>query len=133
MFKKSRLHNLLEAKIKKLLAFLLVITFSDVSAQTLPEVNSFSQQQIFSNWVQNRCIGKIADGESLKSDAKVSASAWLEASNVSAELFEEADKAIDNQLKEKIGGSLPGEYQVLKCTLIANSEVINKIYGKGTK
>lgn len=133
MFKKSRLHNLLEAKIKKLLAFLLVITFFDVSAQTLPEVNSFSQQQIFSNWVQNRCIGKITDGESLKSDAKVSASAWLEASNVSAELFEEADKTIDNQLKEKIGGSLPGEYQVLKCTLIANSEVINKIYGKGTR
>jgi len=130
---KSRLHNILEAKIKKLSAFLLVIPFSDVSAQTLPEVNSFSQQQIFSNWVQNRCIGKIADGESLKSDAKVSASAWLEASNVSVELFEEADKTIDNQLKEKIGGSLPGEYHVLKCTLIANSEVINKIYGKGTR
>ncbi len=133
MFKKSRLHNILEAKIKKLLAFLLVITFSNVSAQTLPEVNSFSQQQMFSNWAQNRCIGKIADSESLKNDAKVSASAWLEASNVPAEFFEEADKAIDNQLQEKIGGSLPGEYQILKCTLIANSEAIHKIYGKGTK
>lgn len=118
---------------KTLLAVLLVMTSSIVCSQTLPKVNSFSQQQIFSNWVQNYCIGKIADGESLKSDAKVSASAWLEASNVSAELFEGADKTIDNQLKEKIGGSLPGEYQVLKCTLIANSEVINKIYGKGTK
>jgi len=118
---------------KKLLAFLLITASCVVYAKTLPEVNSFSQQQIFSNWVQNYCIGKIADGESLKSDAKVSASAWLEASNVSAELFEEADKTIDNQLKEKIGGSLPGEYQVLKCTLIANSEVINKIYGKGTR
>ncbi|GAL56523.1 hypothetical protein EV102420_02_01270 [Pseudescherichia vulneris NBRC 102420] len=63
----------------------------------------------------------------------VSAAAWLEASNVSTELFEEADKTIDNQLQEKIGGSLPGEYQVLKCTLIANSEAINKIYDKGTK
>lgn len=118
---------------KKLLAFLLITASYVVYAKTLPEVNSFSQQQVFSNWVQNRCIGKIADGKSLKSDAKVSASAWLEASNVSAELFEEADKTIDNQLKEKIGGSLPGEYQVLKCTLIANSEVINKIYGKGTR
>ena len=118
---------------KTLLAFLLVITSSVVYAQMLRELNSFSQEQIFSNWVQNRCIGKIADGESLKNDAKASASAWFEASNVSAELFEEADKAIDNQLKEKIGGSLPGEYKVLKCTLIANSEAINKIYGKGTK
>ena len=118
---------------KTLLAFLLVMTSSVVCAQTLPEVNSFSQQQMFSNWVQNRCIGKIADSESLKNDAKVSASAWLEASNVPAELFEEADKTIDHQLQEKIGGSLPGEYQVLKCTLIANSEAINNIYGKGTK
>jgi hypothetical protein len=123
----------MEPKMKTLLAVLLVMTSSIVCSQTLPKVNGFSQQQIFSNWVQNRCIGKIADGESLKNDAKASASAWFEASNVSAELFEEADKAIDNQLKEKIGGSLPGEYQVLKCTLIANSEVINKIYGKGTK
>lgn len=127
------LHCAIELKMKKLLAFLLITASCVVYAKTLPEVNSFSQQQIFSNWVQNRCIGKIADGESLKNDAKASASAWFEASNVSAELFEEADKAIDNQLKEKIGGSLPGEYQVLKCTLIANSEVINKIYGKGTK
>lgn len=118
---------------KNLLAFLLVITSSVVCARTLPEVNSFSQQQIFSNWVQNRCVGKIADSESLKKDAKVSAAAWLEASNLPAELFEKADKAIDNQLQEKIGGSLPGEYQVLKCTLIAYSEAINKIYGKGTK
>lgn len=122
---------------KTLLAFLLVMvmvmTSSVVCPQTLPKVNSFSQQQMFSNWVQNRCIGKIADSESLKNDAKVSASAWLEASNMPAKLFEEADKAIDNELQEKIGGSLPGEYQVLKCTLIANSEAINKIYGKGTK
>jgi len=118
---------------KALLAVLLVMTSSVLSAQTLPNVNSFSQQEIFSNWVQNRCISKIADSESLKNDAMVSAAAWLEASNVSAELFEEADKTIDNQLQEKIGGSLPGEYQVLKCTLIANSEAINKIYDKGTK
>lgn len=123
----------MEPKMKALLAVLLVMTSSVLSAQTLPNVNSFSQQEIFSNWVQNRCISKIADSESLKNDAMVSAAAWLEASNVSAELFEEADKTIDNQLQEKIGGSLPGEYQVLKCTLIANSEAINKIYDKGTK
>jgi len=118
---------------KALLAVLLVMTSSVLCAQTLPKVNSFSQQQMFSNWVQNRCIGKIADSESLKNDAMASASAWLEAINVSAELFEEADKTIDNQLQEKLGGSLPGKYQVLKCTLIANSEAINKIYGKGNK
>ena len=118
---------------KNLLAFLLVMTSSVVCAQMLSKVKTFSQQQMFSNWVQNRCIGKIADSESLKNDAKVSAAAWLEASNVPAEFFEEADKAIDHQLQEKIGGSLPGEYQVLKCTLIANSEAINNIYGKGTK
>jgi len=123
----------MEPKMKTLLAVLLVVTSSVLCAQTLPKVNSFSQQGIFSNWVQNRCISKIADSESLKNDAMVSASAWLETSNVSAELFEEADKTIDNQLQEKIDGSLLGEYQVLKCTLIANSEAINKIYDKGTK
>lgn len=109
---------------KRLLLLILAINAPAVYAQTLPDVSAFSQQQIFENWVQNRCISKIADSKSLKDDAEASAAAWLEASNLPAENFEKADKVIVSLLKEKVGGTEPGQYQVLKCSLIANSDAI---------
>jgi hypothetical protein len=62
---------------KRLLLLILALNASVVYAQKLPDVSAFSQQQIFENWVQNRCISKIADSKSLKDDAEASAAAWL--------------------------------------------------------
>ena len=112
---------------KRLLAFVLALNTSYTIAHTLPDVNTFSQQQIFENWVQNRCIGKIADSKSLKEDAIASAAAWLEASDLPAENFEKADELIVSLLKEKVGGTEPSQYQVLKCSLIANSDAMRPL------
>ncbi|EOC5257274.1 T6SS amidase immunity protein Tai4 family protein [Enterobacter asburiae] len=112
---------------KRLLLLVLALNASAVYAQTLPDISAFSQQQIFENWVQNRCIGKIADSKALKADAEASAAAWLEASNLPVEGFEKADKVIVSLLKEKVGGTEPGHYQVLKCSLIANSDAIRPL------
>lgn len=119
--------NILEPEMKRLLPLVLALNASAVYAQTLPDISAFSQQQIFENWVQNRCIGKIADSKALKADAEASAAAWLEASNLPAENFEKADKVIASLLKEKVGGTEPGHYQVLKCSLIANSDAIRPL------
>lgn len=93
----------------------------------IPDVSAFSQQQIFKNWVQDRCIGSIADGKSPRDDAEASAAAWFEASDLPAENFEKADKVIDTLLKEKVGGTEQRHYQVLKCSLIANSDAIRSL------
>lgn len=119
--------NILEPEMKRLLLLVLALNTSAVYAQTLPDISAFSQQQIFENWVQNRCIGKIADSKALKADAEASAAAWLEASNLPSENFEKADKVIASLLKEKVGGTQPGHYQVLKCSLIANSDAIRPL------
>ncbi|BBV81330.1 MULTISPECIES: T6SS amidase immunity protein Tai4 family protein [Enterobacter cloacae complex] len=112
---------------KRLLLLILALNASVVYAQKLPDVSAFSQQQILENWVQNRCISKIAGSKSLKDDAEASAAAWLEASDLPAENFEKADKVIDILLKEKVGGTEQGQYQVLKCSLIANSDAIRSL------
>ena len=112
---------------KHLLAFVLALNTSYTFAQTLPDVNTFSQQQIFENWGQNRCFGKIADSTTLKNDAKASAAAWLEASNLPAENFEKADEVINTLLKQKLGGTAPVNYEVLKCSLISHSDAIRQL------
>ncbi|CAH5644562.1 hypothetical protein AI2983V1_2563 [Enterobacter cloacae] len=112
---------------KRFLLLVVALNTSVVYAQTLPGVSTFTQQQIFENWVQNRCIGKIADSKSLKEDAIASAAAWLEASDLPAENFEKADELIVSLLKEKVGGTEPSQYQVLKCSLIANSDAMRPL------
>ena len=112
---------------KRLLLLVLVLNASVAYSKTLPDVSAFSKQQIFENWVQNRCISKIADSKSLKNDAEASATAWLEASDLPPENFEKADKIIDTLLKEKVGGTEQGDYQVLKCSLIVNSDAIRSL------
>lgn len=109
---------------KALLMLFLVFYTSTIYANNIPDINSFSQQQIFINWVQNRCISKITDSRTLKDDASASAAAWFEASDMPADVFEEADKTIDSLLKEDIGGTARVRYQVLKCSLITNSDAI---------
>ena len=55
---------------------------------------------------------------------RATAAAWLEASDLPPENFEKADKVIVSLLKEQVGGTEPGNYQILKCSLIANSDAI---------
>ncbi|GGD20113.1 MULTISPECIES: T6SS amidase immunity protein Tai4 family protein [Franconibacter] len=114
----------------KRLMLMLFIALPAVCAQSLPEISAFSQQQIFTHWVQTRCISKIADNASLKNDAQASAAAWLEASNLPVAAFEEADAATAQALQAKTGGSIKSDYRVLKCSLIAESQKIQALYNK---
>ncbi|ELW9442885.1 hypothetical protein R0595_003526 [Pluralibacter gergoviae] len=107
-----------------------MMTSLPTAAKALPETSSFTQQQIFTHWVENRCIGKITEDKSLISDANASAAAWLEVSSLPVEVFEQADTAIDKGLKEPLTGSTHYSYNVLKCTLIAQSRDIQSIYSK---
>lgn len=118
---------------KKTALTLLVFISLSATGRTLPEVASFSQQQIFTHWVENRCIGKITQDNALIEDAKASAAAWLEFSKLPVEEFQKADAVIDSGLKEKIGGSVGSQYQVLKCTLISQSDSIQKIFSASQK
>ncbi|WP_420921204.1 T6SS amidase immunity protein Tai4 family protein [Enterobacter hormaechei] len=74
-------------------------------------------------WVLSR-LGVIT---TLKNDAKASAAAWLEASNLPAENFEKADEVINTLLKQKLGGTAPVNYEVLKCSLISHSDAIRQL------
>ncbi|MDQ2311063.1 T6SS amidase immunity protein Tai4 family protein [Pluralibacter gergoviae] len=110
--------------------FMLMIVSLSAAAKVLPETSSFTQQQIFTHWVENRCIGKITADKALVSDANASAAAWLEVSSLPVEVFEKADAAIDKGLKEPLTGSTHYSYNVLKCTLIAQSRDIQHLYSQ---
>ncbi|NCH36450.1 T6SS amidase immunity protein Tai4 family protein [Cronobacter sakazakii] len=108
----------------------LTVSFHAALAQPLASISEFTQPQIFSEWVQNRCMGHIADSVALKEDANASAAAWLEASELSVEAFNEADTIITQALKTPVGGTAKSDYRVLKCSLIAHSPEMTALYQK---
>ncbi|EOW6772418.1 hypothetical protein ACOZ06_003588 [Cronobacter muytjensii] len=79
--------------LRHILFFALCISHAAL-AQLLAPVSEFTQPQIFTEWVQSRCIASIADSAALKADANASAAAWLEASVLPVEAFNVADAVI---------------------------------------
>ncbi|WP_369833880.1 T6SS amidase immunity protein Tai4 family protein [Cronobacter dublinensis] len=106
----------------------LAFSFHAALAQPLAPVSEFTQPQIFTQWVQSRCIASIADSAALKADANASAAAWLEASELPVEAFNAADAVIAQALKTRVGGTAKTDYRVLKCALIAQSADVQALY-----
>ncbi|CCJ77509.1 hypothetical protein VG539_003393 [Cronobacter muytjensii] len=114
--------------LKRYSAALAVFAFSCHAALAQPSISDFTQPQIFAQWVQSRCIGAIADSAALKADANASAAAWLEASDLPIEAFNQADSVIAQALKTPLGGTTKNDYRVLKCALIAQSPETDALY-----
>lgn len=110
------------------------ILFSPVvlAVSQLP-MDSFSQPQLFQNWLLNRCIGKASTDKTMKEDAYKSASAWLEYSHLPVEAFNGGDKLIDKYLKINLTGSVEGNFKVLTCTLLSQSKDAISIFNKYTQ
>lgn len=96
----------------------------------LPKADSFSQADMYTHWIENRCLRRLGYGKALSEDAANSASAWLEFGHLPIEAYNQGDELIDRYLKIKLGGSVPGEFKVLQCTLIAATPGVKKIFDK---
>ncbi|MFV9667384.1 hypothetical protein CKF43_13665 [Pantoea graminicola] len=115
---------------KKLLMLLALTLSPAVLAITPPAPDSFKQPQIFSNWLLNRCAGKAATDKVFSDDAFKSASAWLEVSNLPVEAFSDGDKLINAYLKMDLTGSVKGSFNMMKCTLLSQSQDAKVLYEK---
>ena len=98
--------------------------------ESLREVDTFSQAEMYTHWIENRCIGRLDYGKTLTDDACKSAAAWLQFGNLPIEAYNDGDAVIDRYLKVKLSGSVPGTFRVLQCTLIAASPDVKRLYSK---
>lgn len=95
-----------------------------------PATDAYTQPQIFSNWLLNRCAGKVSSDKAFTDDAFKSASVWLEASHLPVDAFSEGDRLIDDYLKMDLTGSIAGNFRMLKCTLLSQSQDAETVYRK---
>jgi len=114
---------------KPFLLFALVISHAALAISP-PATDAYTQPQIFSNWLLNRCAGKVSSDKAFTDDAFKSASAWLEASHLPVDAFSEGDRLIDDYLKMDLTGSIAGNFRMLKCTLLSQSQDAKTVYRK---
>ncbi|KAF6667261.1 hypothetical protein HFD92_03885 [Pantoea sp. EKM101V] len=114
---------------KPFLLFALVISHAALAISP-PATDAYTQPQIFSNWLLNRCAGKISSDKAFTDDAFKSASVWLEASHLPVDAFSEGDRLIDDYLKMDLTGSSAGNFGMLKCTLLSQSQDAETVYRK---
>ncbi|MGJ0478735.1 T6SS amidase immunity protein Tai4 family protein [Pantoea agglomerans] len=115
---------------KKLLMLFALTLSSAVLAITPPSPDAFKQPQIFSNWLLSRCAGKAATDKAFTDDAFKSASAWSELSHLPVNAFSEGDKLINAYLKMNLTGSVSGNFNMMKCTLLSQSQDAKVLYEK---
>lgn len=114
---------------KPFLLLALVISHAALAISP-PATDAYTQPQIFSNWLLNRCAGKVSSDKAFTDDAFKSASVWLEASHLPVDAFSEGDRLIDDYLKMDLTGSIAGNFRMLKCTLLSQSHDAETVYRK---
>lgn len=115
---------------KKVLMLFALTLSPAVLAITPPAPDAFKQPQIFSNWLLNRCAGKASTDKAFTDDAFKSASAWSEVSHLPVEAFSDGDKLINAYLKMNLTGSVSGNFNMMKCTLLSQSQDAQMLYEK---
>ena len=76
---------------------------------------------VLQDWALSRCIAKVAEGQLAGQDASSTAAAFLERGRGGIEVYEQIDRMIDGVLARRYSGSVPGDYNLLKCLELYHS------------
>lgn len=74
-----------------------------------------AQRALLKDWVLSRCIGRGLGPGKTREDAYASAAALLERGAFDIDAYNRLDVTIDAQLAGRYGGSIPGDFVMLKC------------------
>ncbi|MCL2714021.1 MAG: type VI secretion system amidase immunity protein Tai4 [Alphaproteobacteria bacterium] len=110
-----------------LIAFLLGACLSTpgVAEDAVPPTSRFSQTELLKNWALTVCLGSVVRDDADKRDAGVSATAYFQFSHVAVENFAELRKLALQYAGRKYSGSVPGDYNIMKCIDLFHSKELD--------
>lgn len=100
-----------------------------VHGQEYP-ASKYSQKTLLKNWALSRCLGKVyVDGKSAE-DANASASAYLEFGRQPIQVYEAVSVIVNKYVNKKYAGSLPSEFNTMKCIDLFHSKELDVLSSK---
>src|SRR5690349_325290 len=88
------------------------------------------QSTVLKNWTVSRCLANAFKGSPAGEDASVTAAAYLEQGDAPAEAYEQLEKLASDAATEPRSGSVPGQYNTMKCIDLYASPDLNAAVSK---
>jgi hypothetical protein len=82
---------------------------------------------LIKNWALAACMAEIAKDPADKEDANLSASAYFEQGRLGVEDLEPIMSLVKQFAARKYGGSVPGDYNTMKCIDLFYSKELSKV------
>jgi hypothetical protein len=92
--------------------------------------SKYSQKTLLKNWALSRCLGQVYADDKTKEDANASASAYLEFGRQPVEAYEAFGAVIDKYAHKKYAGSVPSEFNTMKCIDLFHSKELDRLASK---
>ena len=95
--------------------------------------STYSQKTLLKNWALAVCLASISKDADAKEDAAVTASAYLEFGRQPIEAYDQLSALAERYAKRKYGGSVPGEFNTMKCIDLFHSKELDTLAGRLSK
>lgn len=109
------------------------IACATVQAQTLPQTSKYSQKTLLKNWALSICLAQVAQDERTARDAGSTAGAYLEFGQQDLAVYDDLRALVAKYVALKYGGSVPSEFNTMKCIDLFHSKELDRITSKAVK
>ncbi|WP_341677022.1 T6SS amidase immunity protein Tai4 family protein [Niveibacterium sp. SC-1] len=96
-------------------------------------IASYSQKTLLKNWVLSVCLARIAQNDKDRADANATASAYLEFGRQPIEAYDALRTLVDTYANKRYGGSIPSDFNTMKCIDLFHSKELEKLSTRLTK
>lgn len=116
---------------KVLLPLLLLV--SSVSSTATPQTSKYSQKTLLKNWALSICLAQINQDERMSKDAASTAGAYLEFGRQDLSVYEEIRTVVAKYVSLQYGGSVPSQFNTMKCIDLFHSSELDRLTTKAVK
>ena len=96
-------------------------------------IRSYSQKDLLKNWALSVCLATVAKDAGDREDADVTASAYMEFGRQRIEAYDELRKLAGRYAARKYAGSVPSEFNTMKCIDLYNSAELDRLAARLAK
>jgi hypothetical protein len=111
----------------------LAFAFGEVCVGAGSSTASYSQRDLLKNWALSVCFAKITEDAKTEEDASATASAYLEFGEQPLEAYDEIEELVKKYVNRKYGGSIPSEFNTMKCIDLFHSAELDDLVTKHTQ
>lgn len=117
-----------------IIAVVALVPSTPVQSATPPSkasaTSTYSQKTLLKNWALSVCLAKVAKNAEFKEDANATAGAYLEFGRQPIEAYDALRELVDRYVRRQYSGSVPSEFNTMKCIDLLNSKELEALAGK---